>query len=599
MNNDDLSFLSDVRIDNEEENITNTGILICDENPKQFFLSKNKSTFIFFSFLLFSSLFFPSQLQSTDAVHNFDSKHYPNYTIFAEIKNLPKYSLHGFFVSFKLFDFKDYQYKPKHNNIINDIQINKLKKSFVINGNLSIKLANLEEKKSHIFDADFKHIFLVSYKLNLQYFCFITQSDEFIIFSDKFPKYNIFAMNLTVNAHHPRAEMLIIKFYYCSFIYEIFDLFIRLSIIICIINTTPHFFYTKAILAQAKAFFNKNQNFSIDNKLNIQQILTFVLRFVTILYILIPTFSGSISSISFFKIPHFSFILNLNAIIRDIFFSFSLFYIISILKMTEKEISMYPKYLLQGEQSVQKVTIDECYDDQYSILIKPFVLIVPILIFMIINDCEIDFSRSNQNSNNYYENLFDIQNNKFSVSPEGFFVFRPLDSFNYSHFFLFLIFAFYFISSIKALKKFLLKKNLKAKDNMFESIKNRYNNYKFISLPFVCLLFLSVLKNFVILTFFFSKSGKVEFNKEKVPPVFNSSLQSEPVKQIMNFTSTSIENDERGSDSYLKNFFLLSLVNLFSFGERNALMQTLCIILPSLFTIFMSIMHTPYKIIMD
>lgn len=591
----DLSSLSDVHIDNEEGNISNVGILACDQNQKYFLFQEIKQIIFLLSFLLLISLFIPSNLQYSEILHQFDSKHYPNYTIFAQIKNLPKYSIHGFFVSLKFFNFKDYVYKPKHDNKLAHFHQNKLEKSFLFQGNLNIQLSDLAtslDNDSPIFNTDIQHIFLISHKWDLFKFRRITKTDEFVIFSDKLPKYDTFILNMTVSARHPRAEEMIITFYYTPNIYEIFDLLIRITLIICILSTRPHFYYFQTILTHIKYFFNSSQqtsNILQPSELSIQHILTFILRFITILYIFIPIISGSISSISFLQIPFFSFIMNINIIIRDLFFSYSLFYIISILRMIEKETDLTSQYLIQGSKENDKIIFDECYDNKLSFLIRPFMVFAPLLLLMIINDSEKNFSPS-----------FIEQNSLISIAPKGFFIFRSLESFDYNHLLLFFVFFYFLVSTVYQLKKFLQKNNLKMKDHMFNYIKNRSDNYLCSIYPFVVLLFIVILKSFVILIWISSKSelNKIRSPKDKkIESLLNSALKNEPTIKIVNFTSKDFENyEECKKESKFMNLFLFSLVNLFSFEEKTAFLPTLSIIFPSLFTIMMSILHTPSKL---
>lgn len=592
----DFSSLSDVHIDNEEESKSSIGTLTCDQNPKQFFLPESKQTLLFFSFILLISIFIPSKLHPTEITHQFDSKHYPNYTIFAQIKNLPKNSIHGFFVSIKFLNFKEYIYEPKHDNKLAHFHRDKLKKSFLFNGNINIELLDLSSSAINsniIYNADFEHRFLISHKCELSKFQFATHTDEFILFSDKLPSYDTFSINMTANARHPRAENLILKFYYCSTIFEIFDTFVRLSLIICIISTTPHFFYSKLVLTQIKLFFNSNlqiPNNSELTKLNIQHVLTFILRIFTIFYILIPIISGSMNSISFFQIPHFSFIINFNIIIRDLFFSYILFYIISILRMTEKETDLSSKYLIQGSKEDEKIVFDECFDNKLSFLIWPFMIFSPFLILMIINDCESDFSHSRIKSTQNITSLFDL----ISISPKGYFIFRSLESINYNHFFLFLVFLFFLISTFFKLKRILQRKNMKSNGNYFEYIKNRYDNYFMIIIPFALFFYVIVFKNVVILTWIYTKSGIIKLandKNEKKTPLLNLTTK------IVEYSSKKFDDDGELSikSSYI-NSFLFLLVRLLSFNRKTALFSTFSILFPSLFTIAMSILHTPSKL---
>lgn len=579
----DLSSLSDVHIDNEEEHIPSIGILACDQNLK-FLFQETKQVIFFFTFLLLISFFIPSKHQSTEISHRFDSKHYPNYTFFTQINQLPKYSINGFFVSLKFLNFKDYMYEPKHDNKLAHIPVNKIKNCFYYHGNLSIQISSLSANKhDSIYNIDFQHAFLILNQWDFFRFRWKTKTDEFIIFSDKLPNYDTFILNMTVSARHPRAEEMIIKFYYSPNIYEIFDILIRISLIICIFNTEPHFFYSKSILNDIKA-----ANIYQTSKLSIHYTLTFILRFITILYIFASTISRSIGSISLFQIPYFSFIMNINIIICDLFFSYSLFYIISILRMIEKEVDITAQYLIQGSKENQNNTIDECYDNRLSFLIKPFMIFTPFLIFMIINDCD-----------NKFSSAINLQNNLISIAPKGFFIFRTLESIGNCHLFLFFVFLYFLASTFYKLKKKLVKKKLK--DNLFDFIKNRSKNYFLIILPHVLLLFFIVLKDCIVFAYNSSKSEMINVKSQidkKLVDYLNSDFQNEPKIKIVNFTSKSFENfDECKNESKFFNLFFFSLVNILSFRGRTAFLPALSIILPSLFTIVMSILHTPSKLL--
>lgn len=568
---------SKVQIFSNEETNINTSYLLCDHSltdlPKKYW----KSTFRIMLILIISSIFVPSPTENFKNVHYFDSKNYPNYTILASVTNLPKYSLNGIYLSLQFVDFAMYKYistNTQSTSTPTAYSDERLQNNhFLINGNLKMKFGNKQNDQlisvinsEPDINVNFEHSFYVTN------FLISRSSNPFIFFSDKFPTYSSLALNLTLNALHPRADKLIFSFRISSLLYESFEFFLQLTLLWLLISDTSFIWLFKQMISY------KHHERSID--LNIQQRLTFVLEIFTLLSLIVPLFSGSVSYLSLNSV--FPFMINIHIIIRDGLYTYILFYIVSLFVLASQNPSNYTNLNQQEKQSEiidqpEKVVVVECSNDPSSSLVFPFLFITPFFVCHILNDIDI-FGPSNSY----------INSNIVTIAPPFCYRHLTLLSFNFIHlisYFVFIVFLWFLYRKIKKYEsKFNRLSN--RKDKFYSSLKNKITNYSIFVVPLIIIVSLPLAREIISLL----ASQKTHF----VPA--DNSQGVNITRNEFTFSAARLHNEYIGSRRSLIISYIYQLLYPLFYEPKTALFSTIFLSSVPLFTIAMSALHAPISL---
>ncbi|OHT11741.1 hypothetical protein TRFO_18718 [Tritrichomonas foetus] len=354
---EELKDLYDLEISNSFEDDSEFRI---GDLPIKLVFKKHLVFPIIFSFFLLCMLLVMSSSLSPDTYeYKFEGERYPKYIINATFNNI-HYSKNGLYFAIKMKQISQEKIqnliKSKYN--VHDYDFD----SYNFTGNFSIQCYLKNKELKHRFYQNFSHLFIYSQNTGF--------SDSFIIYSDKLIDYHSIHLEIHVKAPNIHPESFILEFYSTPILFVFFEILLKISFL-AYSSPLLYYFYKKFTKLYQK-----------------EDLLCIMCNFFLLL---------NSNLLSYFPLIHSFFpifqkcLVILDLIFRDLYFTFSLFFIVVIFCNLLQSKYNEPN---NGQNNELFLSFNKCF--------LTYLIFIPLAINLFIDDFNLFYLESKDFSHSFY-----------------------------------------------------------------------------------------------------------------------------------------------------------------------------------------------------